>query len=134
MATVDELMRTDRVVVAGPTTLAAILSSLRMGFRTLAIEKRSSEVWQVLAAVKTEFGKFEGVLAKLDKQLRTAQKTVSDTGRRTRAMERRLRDVEELPESASSELLKLEEGLVEDAEIVDDGETAGEENGAGEDE
>jgi len=64
----DELMRTHRIVVAGPTTLAAILSSLRMGFRTLAIEKRSSEVWQVLAAVKTEFGNFGGVLDKLQRQ------------------------------------------------------------------
>jgi DNA recombination protein RmuC len=117
----DELMRTHRVVVAGPTTLSAILSSLRMGFRTLAIEKRSSEVWQVLAAVKTEFTNFEGVLATLEKQLGTAQKTVGKAGVRTRAIERRLRDVEELPESDSSDLLKLDDGEFEEAEIVDDG-------------
>ncbi|MBN2564761.1 MAG: DNA recombination protein RmuC [Candidatus Eisenbacteria bacterium] len=115
----DELMRANRVVVAGPTTLAAILSSLRMGFRTLAIEKRSSEVWQVLAAVKTEFGNFETVLAKLEKQLGTAQKTVSETGVRTRAIERRLREVEELPEAESGSLLGLETGLGE-AVIIDE--------------
>jgi DNA recombination protein RmuC len=116
----DELMRTYRVVVAGPTTLAAILSSLRMGFRTLAIEKRSSEVWQVLAAVKTEFGKFAGVMEKLRKQLVTAQNTVKETGTRTRAIERKLRDVEKLPESDSSELLKLDSEMFEEAEVVDD--------------
>ena len=80
-----------RIVVAGPTTLAAILSSLRMGFRTLAIEKRSSEVWGILAAVKTEFGKFGDVMDKLRRQLNTASKTVDETGTRTRAMERQLR-------------------------------------------
>ena len=118
----DELMRVSRIVVAGPTTLAAILSSLRMGFRTLAIEKRSSEVWQVLAAVKTEFGKFGSVLEKLDKQLGTARKTVGETGQRTRAMERKLREVEELPESDSRDLLQLGSVSVEEAEITDDDE------------
>jgi DNA recombination protein RmuC len=118
----DELMRVNRVVVAGPTPLAAILSSLRMGFRTLAIEKRSSEVWQVLAAVKTEFGKFGAVLEKLEKQLGTAQKTVGETGARTRAIERKLRDVEELPEAASSQLLRIEDDMVGDLELKDEGE------------
>ena len=94
---VTELLQRYRIVVAGPTTLAAILSSLRMGFRTLAIEKRSSEVWEVLAAVKTEFGKFGGVMDKLKRQLNTASKTIDQTGVRTRAMERELRTVEELP-------------------------------------
>lgn len=116
----DELMRTHRIVVAGPTTLAAILSSLRMGFRTLAIEKRSSEVWQVLAAVKTEFGKFGEKLDKLRGHLDRARKTVDETGVRTRAMERKLRDVEELPDSQSEDILKLDATAVEDAEIVDD--------------
>ena len=104
----EKLQDTYRVVVAGPTTLSAILNSLRMGFRTLAIEKRSSEVWQVLAAVKTEFGKFGEVLDKVKKQLETASGTIDQTGVRTRAMERKLRDVEALPEEESSELLKLE--------------------------
>ena len=104
---VAHLLHRYRVVVAGPTTLAAILNSLRMGFRTLAIEKRSSEVWEILAAVKTEFGKFGGVMDKLRKQLNTASKTVDETGTRTRAMERTLRTVEELPPEESSELLGL---------------------------
>ena len=104
----ERLQDAYRVVVAGPTTLSAILNSLRMGFRTLAIEKRSSEVWQVLAAVKTEFGKFGDVLDKVKRQLETASGTIDETGVRTRAMERKLRDVEALPESESSELLKLE--------------------------
>ena len=116
----DELMRMHRIVVAGPTTLAAILSSLRMGFRTLAIEKRSSEVWQVLAAVKTEFGKFGGVLEKLQRQLSTASKTVEETGVRTRAIERRLRGVEELPDSQSEAVLKLDTIAVDDAEILNE--------------
>jgi DNA recombination protein RmuC len=116
---IDELMRNERIVVAGPTTLAAILSSLRMGFRTLAIEKRSSEVWQVLAAVKTEFGKFGGVLDKLQRQLATASKTVQETGVRTRAMERKLRNVEELPDSASQSLLELDVEPAEEAELED---------------
>ena len=104
----EKLQDTYRVVVAGPTTLSAILNSLRMGFRTLAIEKRSSEVWQILAAVKTEFGKFGDVLDKVKRQLETASGTIDETGVRTRAMERKLRDVEALPEKESSELLKLE--------------------------
>ena len=104
----EKLQDTYRVVVAGPTTLSAILNSLRMGFRTLAIEKRSSEVWQVLAAVKTEFGKFGEVLDTVKKQLETASGTIEKTGVRTRAMEKKLRDVEALPEEESSQLLKLD--------------------------
>ena len=104
----EKLQDAHRVVVAGPTTLSAILNSLRMGFRTLAIEKRSSEVWQVLAAVKTEFGRFGEVLDTVKKQLETASGTIEKTGVRTRAMERKLRDVEALPEEESSELLKLD--------------------------
>lgn len=104
---VTELLQHYRIVVAGPTTLAAILSSLRMGFRTLAIEKRSSEVWEVLAAVKTEFGKFGNVMDKLKRQLNTASNTIDETGRRTRAMERNLRGVEELPQEAAAARLGL---------------------------
>ena len=104
----EKLQAEYRVVVAGPTTLSAILNSLRMGFRTLAIEKRSSEVWQILAAVKTEFGKFGEVLDKVKKQLETASGTIDATGTRTRAMERKLRDVEALPEEESKKLLQLE--------------------------
>jgi DNA recombination protein RmuC len=105
----EKLQQTSRVVVAGPTTLSAILSSLRMGFRTLAIEKRSSEVWNVLAAVKTEFGKFGDVLAKVKNHLDAASNTIDQTGVRTRAMKRKLREVEQLPTDASETLLSLSE-------------------------
>ena len=105
----EKLQQTFRVVVAGPTTLSAILSSLRMGFRTLAIEKRSSEVWNVLAAVKTEFGKFGDVLAKVKNHLDAASTTIDQTGVRTRAMKRKLREVEQLPMDASEKLLGLSE-------------------------
>lgn len=84
------------VTVAGPTVLMSLLNSLQLGFRTLAIEKRSSEVWQVLAAAKVEFQKYGQVWEKLEKQLTTAQNTVSEAGRRTRAVERKLRSVESL--------------------------------------
>ncbi|WP_240665786.1 DNA recombination protein RmuC [Agromyces sp. LHK192] len=83
-----------RVNVTGPATLASLLNSLQMGFRTLAIEKRSSEVWQVLGAAKAEFQKYGQVWDKLGKQLQTAQNTVAEAGRRTRAVERKLRGVE----------------------------------------
>jgi DNA recombination protein RmuC len=106
---VQELQAECRVVVAGPTTLAAILSSLRMGFRTIAIERRSSEVWRVLGAVKSEFGKFGEVLERVRRQLATASNTIEDTGRRTRAMEQRLRHVEELAPDLAVTVLGLEE-------------------------
>ncbi len=96
-----------RVFVAGPSTLAAILNGLRMGFQTLAISERASEVWQVLKAVKTEFGKFGGVLAKVKKQLGTATRTIEATETRTRAMERSLRAVEELPAEEANKVLSL---------------------------
>jgi DNA recombination protein RmuC len=95
----SEIQANHRVMLTGPTTLAALLTSLQLGFRTLAIEKRSSEVWQVLGAAKAEFRKYGEVWNKLGKQLDTARKTVEEAGRRTKAVERKLRDVEmiELP-------------------------------------
>ncbi|WP_395242597.1 DNA recombination protein RmuC [Agromyces sp. MMS24-K17] len=90
----SRLQNDHRILITGPTTLASLLTSLQMGFRTLAIEKRSSEVWQVLGAAKAEFGKYAQVWDKLGKQLQTAQNTVTEAGRRTRAVERKLRDVE----------------------------------------
>ena len=95
----EELQRTFRVVLAGPTTLTAILSSLQMGFRTLAVEQRSSEVWQLLGSVKAEFGKFGDVLAKAKDQIDRASSTLGQYQVRTRAIERRLRDVESLPDA-----------------------------------
>ena len=106
---VERLQREHRIVVAGPTTLAAVLNSLRIGFRTLAIEQRSSEVWKVLGAVKHEFGKFGEVLEKVKRQLDTAGRTIDETGRRTRAMERKLRNVEELPADTATAMLDLAE-------------------------
>ncbi len=102
---IEKIQQNYRVVIAGPTTLSAILNSLRMGFRTLAIEKRSSEVWNVLAAVKTEFGKFGGILDKVKKQLTAASNTIDQTDVRTRAITRKLRDVEQLPADSSEEVL-----------------------------
>lgn len=104
----DTLQRDFRVIITGPTTLAALLNSLYMGFRTLAIEKRSSEVWEVLGIIKTEFGKFGDVLAKTKSKLREASKTIDDAEVRTRAIERKLRKVEELPEGTPIELIEDE--------------------------
>ena len=107
-ALVEQLQREYRVMVTGPTTLGAILNSLQMGFRTLAIEKRSSEVWTVLAAVKTEFGKFGGMLEKVQKNLETAGTQLDEVlGKRTRAIERRLRSIEALPAEQSAHILPL---------------------------
>ena len=125
----DELQHKYHVMVAGPTTLAALLNSLRMGFQTLAIEQQSAEVWKVLAAVKTEFGKFGDVLVKVKKQLNTAANTIGETERRSRAMERKLRGVESLPESEASQLLELPALLVEqidEDDVFSDGEPAAE--------
>ncbi|MGB9438844.1 MAG: DNA recombination protein RmuC [Desulfobacterales bacterium] len=93
----DTLQREHRIVVTGPTTLAALLNSLQMGFRTLAIEKHSSEVWQLLGVVKTEFGKFGDVLAKTKKKLQEAGHTIDKAEVRTRAIARKLREVQEVP-------------------------------------
>ena len=109
-ALVEQLQREFRVVVTGPTTLGAILNSLQMGFRTLAIERRSSEVWAVLAAVKTEFGKFGGMLEKVQKNLETAGSQLDEViGRRTRAIERKLKTVQELPAEQSAAILALDD-------------------------
>jgi DNA recombination protein RmuC len=110
----ESIQRDHRVVIAGPTTLWSILNSLQMGFKTLAIEKRSSEVWNLLAAVKTEWGKYGLVLDKIQKKLQEAQNTIDDASRRTRAIGRKLRDVEELPETEASSVLNLEMELFEE--------------------
>jgi DNA recombination protein RmuC len=109
----DTLQRDFRIVVAGPTTLAALLNSLQMGFRTLAIEKRSSEVWELLGAVKTEFGRFGDVLAKTKKKLKEASNTIGQAEVRTRAIERKLRDVEQVPQPEAAAGL-IEEGQKEE--------------------
>jgi len=101
----DALQRDFRVVIAGPTTLAAILNSLQMGFRTLAIEQRSGEIQLLLGAVKTEFGRFGEVLANTKKQLETVTNSIGKAEVRTRAIERKLRDVEALPTSDAQVVL-----------------------------
>jgi len=93
----EALQRDHHVIVCGPTTLAALLSSLQMGFRTLAIEKRSSEVWSILGAVKSEFGRFGEVLANTKKQLQSVANSIDAAETRTRQIERKLKDVESLP-------------------------------------
>jgi len=101
---VDTLQREFRVVVAGPTTFAALLNSLQMGFRTLAIQKRSSEVWKLLGAVKTEFGKFGDTLEGVKRKLDQASNTMDEAAKRSRVIQRKLRNVEELP-AAETQLL-----------------------------
>ena len=105
----EALQRDHRVTLAGPTTLMAMLNSLQMGFRTLALEKRSSEVWQVLGAVKTEFGKFGDVLAKVKSQTQTVLNTLDIAETRSRAMSRALKTVEALPQDQASQVLPLED-------------------------
>jgi DNA recombination protein RmuC len=114
----ESLQREQRVTIAGPTTLSALLNSLQMGFRTLAIQQRSSEVWQTLAAVKNEFGKFGDVLVMVRKKLDEAGKHLDNTSKRTRAIERKLRDVETLPGEQTQQLLGDSSLSEEDA--VDD--------------
>ena len=107
-ALVETLQKDYKIVVTGPTTLGAILNSLQMGFRTLAIQKRTSEVWSVLGAVKTEFGKFGGMLEKVQKNLQSAGDQLEEVmGKRTRAIERKLRQVEALPTEESQKVLSL---------------------------
>ncbi|MBV8379327.1 MAG: DNA recombination protein RmuC [Paucibacter sp.] len=116
---VQALQQEHKVMLAGPTTLLATLNSLQMGFRTLALERRSAEVWDVLGAVKTEFAKFGEVLAKTKKKLEEASNTIDAAEVRTRAMTRKLKGVEALPESTAGTLLQL--GGSSEAE-VDEGE------------
>ena len=107
-ALVETLQKDYKIVVTGPTTLGAILNSLQMGFRTLAIQKRTSEVWSVLGAVKTEFGKFGGMLEKVQKNLQSAGDQLEEVmGKRTRAIERKLRQVEALPAEESRKMLTM---------------------------
>ena len=106
----DHIQREWRVTICGPTNLLAYLNSLQMGFRTLAIQQRSSEVWKVLGTVKSEFGRFAEVLANTKRQLQTVANTIDQAEVRTRQIERKLKDVEVLPESeAVQEDLQLEE-------------------------
>lgn len=104
----EQLQREYKVIVAGPTTLAALIHSLQVGFRTLAIEKRSSEVWSLLGAVKLEFGRFGDLLEKTQKKLSEASNTIEDAARKSRTIERRLKNVQQLP-AAEAAVPGLEE-------------------------
>lgn len=116
----DELQRTYRVSISGPSTLSALLNSLQMGFRTLVLEKRSSEVWQVLGAVKTEFSKFGDVLAATKNALVKAADNIDKAEVRTRQMTRKLKQVEALPTDAAQNLLGFEQGTTNELDIDKD--------------
>ena len=113
----ESLQRDHRITLAGPTTLLAMLSSLQMGFRTLALEKRSSEVWQVLGAVKTEFTKFGDVLARVKSQTETVLKTIDGAETRSRAMGRALKKVEALPDAQAQALIPADKDFDREAEL-----------------
>ncbi len=114
---IELLQREYRVNVAGPTTLAALLNSLQMGFRTLAIQRRSSEVWTVLGAIKTEFGKFGEIIDRVQQKLQDASNVIEDAGRRSRVIERKLRKVQELPAADATALLSsTAEAVLEDTD------------------
>jgi len=106
----DQLQRDFRINLCGPTTLGALLNSLQMGFRSLAIQKRSSEVWQILAAVKTEFGKYGEVLDKVQKKLVEATNSIEDISVRKRVIDRKLRSVDAIESSAARLLLEEPDG------------------------
>jgi len=114
----DTLQRDFKVMLAGPMNLAAMLNSLQLGFRTLAIEKRSTEVWRVLGAVKTEFGKFGEILAKTKEKLDQVGKTLDDAGRKSTTIARKLRDVEALPEAEADRLLTGDTGNVIELDVA----------------
>ena len=116
----DIVQRESQVTLAGPTTLAAILNSLQMGFRTLAIEQRSGEVWKLLAAVKTDFVRFGDLLAKTKKQLDSVSNTLGDAEVRTRSIERKLRGVEALPAIEADRLLTEETAIVYELDFEGD--------------
>lgn len=117
---VDDLQRLHRVTVAGPVTLTTLLNALQLGFKTLALEKRSSEVWTVLSAVKTEFGKFGDVLAKTKETLERAAKNIESAETRSRQMQRKLKGVDELPEQEAMNLLGINSTEPSDTEDADD--------------
>jgi DNA recombination protein RmuC len=115
----DMIQRECRVIMAGPTTLAALLNSLQMGFRTLAIEQRSSEVWKLLGAVKTEFGRFGDLLDRTHKKLQEASNTIENASKKSRTIEKKLRKVQELPASDAADMVDFDEDMEDEAEEFD---------------
>ena len=119
-ALLEVLQRDFKIIITGPTTLAAILNSLQMGFKTLAIQKRSSEVWKVLSEVKKEFDNFGGLMQKAQKNIQTGLNQLDDVmGKRTRAIQRKLKNVTVLESSSSPIVPELNEGII-DFEVDDD--------------
>ncbi len=117
----DSIQREYRVVLAGPSTVAALLSALQLGFRTLAIERRSSEVWETLGSVKVEFGKYADVLARVKKKLGEAQNTIDSAEHRTRAIQRKLRDVEGSEDLELAGAVLTEEEALEEVPVLTTG-------------
>lgn len=114
------LQREFKVTVAGPTTISAILNSFQMGFRTLAVEKRASEVWSLLGAVKTEFGNFGAILEKTQKKLQEASNTIDDAARKSRTIEKKLKNVQDLPSAKPENLIEPKSADLFQDEIEDD--------------
>lgn len=117
----ESIQREHKIIITGPTTLSALLSSLQMGFRTLAIEKRSSEVWSLLGAVKTEFEVFGGILDKTQKKLQEASNVIDMAGRRSRAIERKLKNVQELPKEEAIKFIGEPDSLTEPIDEPEEG-------------
>ena len=107
VGTIEEIQQRFRVTVAGPTVLSALLNSLQMGFKTLAIQERSAEVWKILGNVKTEFNKFVEVIDRMDNNVDTMKNTLAKVRTRTNVMERQLKGVEELPGEKKSDTLEI---------------------------
>ncbi|HPR49512.1 MAG TPA: DNA recombination protein RmuC, partial [Spirochaetota bacterium] len=112
----EKIQNTYKVTITGPTTISALLNSLQMGFRTLAIEKRSVEVWQVLSAVKTEFGKFGAVIEQAKKKLDAARDELEKTDTRTRKINSKLKNVESLPGDEAAKMIGAENGTEDEGE------------------
>jgi DNA recombination protein RmuC len=131
----DALQREHRVSIAGPTTLAAMLNSLQLGFRTLAIERRSTEVWRVLGAIKTDFHKFAEILAKTQKKLQEASNTIDEARGKSTTIVRRLRDVEALPHDEAARLLDGATTVIDapmgERSLLDDASPSGRDPGSG---
>ncbi len=113
----DAILREHKVIVAGPTTIAALLSSLSLGFKTLAIEKRSSDVWRLLGAIKTEFMTFGTLLDKTRKKLDEASSSIDTAATRTRRIQRKMQGIEELPEHEAKGILGVDFGSGAEAEV-----------------
>jgi DNA recombination protein RmuC len=115
----DAVLRDHKVIIAGPTTIAALLSSLSLGFRTLTIERRSSEVWRLLGAIKTEFMTFGALLEKTRKKLDEASSSIDTAATRTRRIQKKMQGIEQLPAQEAKDLLGVEMSALAEAEVTE---------------